>query len=232
MYKKAVILLSGGLDSSTVLAMVNKENYEIHGLSFNYCQNNVIEVEKIKKFVRDYNIHSHKIIDLDLSVFRISSLVNQELDVPKYSNAKEVGSSIPNTYVPARNTIFLSYALGYAETVGASNIFIGAHASDSANYPDCRPEYIKSFENMANLATKQGIEGHKIKICAPLLRMSKSDIVKEGLALSVNYANTISCYDPSAEGEACGGCLACNIRLEAFKDNAVSDPAEYINNLQ
>ncbi|MGC0371874.1 MAG: hypothetical protein DGJ47_000575 [Rickettsiaceae bacterium] len=227
MQKKAVILVSGGLDSSTVLAMLDKKGYEIHALSFNYSQNNVVELKKIKEFLKGYNVVQHKIINFDLSLFSTSALTSKQTKVPKYKNSKEVGNAVPVTYVPARNTIFLSVALGYAETIGASDIFLGTHASDSANYPDCRPEYIKSFESMANLATKQGVEGNKININAPLIDMSKSEIVKKGLKLGVDYSKTISCYDPTDEADSCGECLACRIRQDAFAANNVPDPTTY-----
>lgn len=225
--RKAVVLVSGGLDSSTVLAMLNKLNYEIYALSFNYAQNHIIEIKKIQKFIKNYNVVEHRIINLDLSAFRSSALINKDMDIPKYSSRNEVKSNIPVTYVPARNTIFLSYALGYAEVVGSSEIFIGAHKSDADNYPDCRLEFLKSYEEMANLATKAGVEGAKITINAPLIKMTKAEVVKTGLELGVDYTNTISCYDP-VEENSCGKCLACTIRLEAFKLNNISDPITYV----
>lgn len=228
MKKKVVVLVSGGLDSSTVLAMLEKENVEIYAVSFYYAQNHSIEIAKIKNFIKNYNVIGHKVINIDLSAFNTTALVNQDLDVPKYDSAKEIGDKIPVTYVPARNTIFLSYALGYAEVIGASDIYIGAHMTDSANYPDCRPEYLKSFEAMANLATKAGVEGQKINIHAPLIKMSKSEIVATGLKLGVDYSSTISCYDPDREGRSCGQCHACLVRVTAFEDNNRKDPIEYI----
>ncbi|MDP4709251.1 MAG: 7-cyano-7-deazaguanine synthase QueC [Rickettsiaceae bacterium] len=226
--KKAVILVSGGVDSSTVLAMIKKEGFDIYALSFNYAQNHVIELNKIKQFIAKYNVKEHRIVDLDLSAFTSSALVSGGGDVPKYKTADDLGNNIPVTYVPARNTIFLSYALGYAEVVGANNIFIGAHSTDSANYPDCRSEYIKSYEKMANLATKAGVEGEKISIIAPLIKMSKSEIVAEGIKLGVNYSDTISCYDPTSDGNSCAKCHACLTRLKAFKDNHLEDPIAYV----
>lgn len=195
--KKAVILVSGGIDSSTVLAMVQKMGYEIYAISFNYSQRNKVELEKIKELIKDYNVKKHKIIKIDLASFGGSALTDNKIEVPKYENHSDLGDDIPVTYVPARNTIFLSYALGFAEVIGAYDIFLGVHASDYANYPDCRPEYIKAFEKLANLATAIGVEGKKLTIHAPLINMTKSQIVKTGLELGVNYAKTISCYDRS-----------------------------------
>lgn len=228
MNKKAVVLVSGGVDSSTVLAMLEKENFDIYALSFNYAQNHVIELNKIKKFITKYNVKDHRIIDLDLSAFNSSALVADDIDVPKYKTANDLGNKIPVTYVPARNTIFLSYALGYAEVIGAHDIFIGAHSTDSANYPDCRIEYLESYEKMANLATKAGVEGQKISITAPLIKMSKTEIVAEGLKLGVDYATTISCYDPTEAEESCAKCHACLTRLKAFADNKIEDPIAYV----
>jgi len=226
--KKAVILVSGGVDSSTVLAMIKDMDYEIHALSFNYSQRNQIEVQKIKELVKDYDVKQHKIINIDLASFGGSSLTDNSIKVPKYENPSDLGDDIPVTYVPARNTIFLSYSLGFAEVIGAYDIFLGVHASDYANYPDCRPEYIEAFDKLANLATAIGVEGKKITIHAPLINMTKMQIVKLGLELGVNYAKTISCYDPSDDGLSCGLCHACLIRISAFKNNSVSDPIEYV----
>lgn len=225
--KKAVVLVSGGLDSSTVLAMLDKQGFEIYAMSFNYAQNHVVELEKIQQFIKKYNVKEHRVVKLDLSAFR-SALVSNDIDVPKYSDSSELGDDIPVTYVPARNTILLSYALGYAETIGASDIFLGTHMTDSANYPDCRAEYLESYERMANLATKAGVEGQKISIIAPLIKMSKTEIVTAGLELGVDYSNTISCYDPTKDGKSCGKCHACLVRLDAFKNNNTTDPIAYV----
>lgn len=225
--KKAVVLVSGGLDSSTVLAMLDKQGFEIYAMSFNYAQNHVVELEKIQQFIKKYNVKEHRVVKLDLSAFR-SALVSNDIDVPKYSDSSELGDDIPVTYVPARNTILLSYALGYAETIGASDIFLGTHMTDSANYPDCRAEYLESYEKMANLATKAGVEGQKISIIAPLIKMSKTEIVAAGLELGVDYSNTISCYDPTKDGKSCGKCHACLVRLDAFKNNNTTDPIAYV----
>ena len=226
--KKAVVLVSGGLDSSTVLAMLDKDGYEIYALSFNYSQTHLVEIAKIKSFITNYSVKAHQVINLDLSAFSSSALIDKAIKVPKYLNASEIGDNIPVTYVPARNTIFLSYALGYAEVVGALDIFIGAHMTDSANYPDCRPEYLKSFEAMANLATKLGVEGNKVNINAPLINMSKAEIVAKGLELGVDYSQTISCYDPTPSAVSCGKCHACLVRLEAFETNGQVDRIQYV----
>ena len=226
--KKAVVLVSGGVDSSTVLAMVRKMNFEIYALSFNYMQRHNIELDKIKKFIKNYDVIQHKIIDIDLKSFRGSALTDDNLSVPKYGDASELQEEIPITYVPARNTIFLSYALGFAEVIGSTDIFIGVHATDYSNYPDCRPEYIKSFEEMANLATKIGVEGDRIKIHAPIINMTKTQIVRIGLDHGIDYSQTISCYDPSQEGDSCGKCLACLVRLKAFAENNMIDPIPYL----
>ncbi len=226
--KKAVVLVSGGLDSSTVLAMLDKDGYEIYALSFNYSQTHLVEIAKIKSFITNYSVKAHQVINLDLSAFSTSALIDKAIKVPKYLSASEIGDKIPVTYVPARNTIFLSYALGYAEVVGALDIFIGAHMTDSANYPDCRPEYLKSFEAMANLATKLGVEGNKVNINAPLINMSKAEIVTKGLELGVDYSETISCYDPTPSAVSCGKCHACLVRLEAFETNGQVDRIQYV----
>lgn len=226
--KKAVILVSGGADSSTILAMLKKMQYEIYALSFNYNQRNKIELQKIKELVEEYNVKQHKIIEIDLRSFGGSALTDAHIDVPKYHNIDNLPINTPITYVPARNTIFLSYALGFAEIISAQDIFIGVHTSDSANYPDCRLEYIKSFEAMANLATKTSVSGNKITIHTPLIDMTKAQIIKTGLSLGVDYKNTISCYDPTDDGLSCGTCLSCIIRIDAFKKNNVQDPIKYI----
>ncbi len=222
--KKAVILVSGGADSATVLAIMKKQGYEIHAISFNYGQRNNAELRKVKELVKEYNVKQHKIINIDLRAFGGSALTDDNIKVPHYHDAKELPEDVPVTYVPARNTIFLSYALGFAEVISAKDIFIGVHTSDSANYPDCRPEYIKSFEAMANLATNIG----GVTIHTPLIDMTKDQIIRTGLELGVDYKNTISCYDPSEDDLSCGTCLACTIRLDAFKKNNVQDPINYI----
>lgn len=224
---KAVILVSGGADSSTVLAMVKNMKYEIYALTVNYQQRNNAELDKISQLIQEYNVVEHKIINIDLRLFGGSALTDEKIDVPQYVHGSDLKNSIPVTYVPARNTIFLSYALCYAEVIRARDIFIGVHTSDSADYPDCRPQYIESFQKMANLATGIGVGGQKITIHAPLINMTKAQIIGIGLELGVNYANTISCYDPKDNGLSCGVCLACTIRLDAFKKNNVQDPIKY-----
>lgn len=228
--KKAVVLVSGGVDSSTVLTLVSKQGYEIYAISFDYGQKQVIELQKVKQLIKNYNVKEHKIITIDLKSFG-SALVNDDIDVPKYEQEVDLGNEIPLTYVPARNTIFLSYALGFAETKEANDIFIGIHATDSPNYPDCRPEYIKSFEVMANLATSSGINGNKITIHAPLIDMTKTEIVRLGLKMGVDYSSTISCYDPTPVGESCGKCLACLVRIKAFEENGLKDPILYLKQI-
>lgn len=229
MVKKAVILVSGGIDSSTVLAMVARQGYEIYALSFNYQQRHMIELEKIRQFIKDYPVKEHCIVNIDLRSFGGSALTDEAIDVPTYRQASELSDDIPITYVPARNTIFLSYALGFAEVKGADDIFLGVHSTDYSNYPDCRYEYIKSFEAMANLATGRAVKGDQIKIHAPLINVTKSEIVAMGLKMKVDYSLTISCYNPTSAGESCGKCLACLVRLEAFENNGLKDPVMYVD---
>lgn len=225
--KKALALVSGGADSATVLAMITKMNYQIYVISFNYSQRNIIELSKVRDLVKNYKIEQHKIINIDLASFGGSALTSNEISVPKYQNHLDLQDNIPVTYVPARNTIFLSYALGFAEIIGAADIFLGVHATDYGNYPDCRPEYIAAFENLANLATASGVEGKRITIHAPLINMTKGQIIKTGLELGVDYSKTISCYDPSEDGISCGRCHSCLLRLRAFEENKVADPINY-----
>ncbi|WP_347939014.1 7-cyano-7-deazaguanine synthase QueC [Rickettsia oklahomensis] len=226
--KKSVNLVSGGADSATVLAIAQKMGYEIYAMSFNYGQRNNAELRKVRELVKEYKIKQHKIVDIDLRAFGGSALTDNNISVPHYYSVNALPADVPVTYVPARNTIFLSYALGFAEVIGAKDIFIGVHTSDSANYPDCRHEYIKSFEEMANLATNMGVQGKKITIHTPLIDMTKEQIIRTGLELGVDYKNTISCYEPTADHLSCGTCLACMIRLDAFKKNNVQDPIKYI----
>lgn len=227
--KKAVILVSGGVDSSTVLALVESKNYEIHALSFNYAQKQVVELQKVQEVIKRYKVKEHRIIKVDFGAITGSALTDNNVTVPNYEKASDVGDEIPVTYFPARNTIFLSYALGYAESIGSNDIFLGVHSTDHSNYPDCRAEYIKSFEAMANLATAAGVNGNKLTIHAPLINMTKTEIVAMGLAMGVDYSNTISCYDPNVSGHSCGKCLACLVRIRAFEENKMPDPILYVN---
>ena len=217
-----IVLLSGGLDSSTVLAIANQK-FTVHTLSFDYGQRHKFELKSVEKIVNHFNINNHKTITIDLAQFGKSALTDN-IDVPK--NA-EIGKEIPITYVPVRNTIFLSYALAYAEVSKIYDIFIGVNALDYSGYPDCRPEYIESFEKMANLATKFTQEHKKIKIHTPLIDLTKSDIIIKGTELGVDYSITHSCYDPSVDGLACGECDACILRKKGFLEAEISDPTIY-----
>ncbi len=225
--RKAVLLISGGLDSATVLEMVKAEGYEVHALSFSYGQRHSVELESVKKILARSPVKSHQLVQLDLRAFGGSALT-ADIDVPKKDQFEGLSQDVPITYVPARNTIFLSFALSFAETIGAFDIFIGANAIDYSNYPDCRPDYILAFEKMANLATAVATEGKgTFKVHAPLMQMTKADIIRKGLSLGVDYSVTNSCYDPSSEGLACGKCDACHLRLKGFQENHIQDPAAY-----
>lgn len=228
--EKFIILLSGGLDSSTMLGILKSKGVEIYALTFKYGQKNYREVELAKKIAKLYEVKEHKIVDIDLSVFENSALTSNT-EVPKNSyNAKETLIT-PITYVPGRNTIFLSIALAYAETIKSYDIFIGVNTEDYSGYPDCRIEYIKSFEQTANLASAYiKNTNKKIKIHTPLMNLKKKEIISKGIDLGVDYSLTISCYDPDQEGESCGECDSCIIRLEAFSSNASKDPIKYKNN--
>jgi len=219
---KAVILLSGGLDSSTALAMAKDQGYECYALSFNYGQRHAAELDAAAKVVNAFNVIEHKTIDLDLTQIGGSALTDNNIDVPESAT-----DGIPVTYVPARNTIFLSYALAWAEVLEINNIFIGVNAVDYSGYPDCRPEYIQAFERMANLATKAGVEGTKLTIHTPLINLSKADIILLGNKLNVDYALTISCYQVDKDGGACGVCDSCRFRKEGFENAGVTDPTHY-----
>ncbi len=225
MTNKAVILLSGGLDSSTVLAIAKNKNFECYALTVNYGQRHTIEIENAKIIAENFSVKQHKIVNLDMRWIGGSALTSN-IPVPK--NRKEDGS-VPITYVPARNTIMLSLALGWAEVIDAHDIFIGVNAVDYSGYPDCRPEFIKSFEKTANLATREGVEGRLFKIHAPLIEMSKAEIIKTGVDIGVDYSMTISCYDPDEKGKACGKCDACKLRREGFLQAKIPDQTIYIN---
>jgi 7-cyano-7-deazaguanine synthase len=228
MDRPAIVLLSGGLDSTTVLAIAKDQGFTPYALSFRYGQRHSIELEAAQRVAQAQGVARHVIADIDLRVFGGSALT-ADIEVPKHeslADVEEVG--VPITYVPARNTIFLSFALAFAETVGASDIFTGVTAVDYSGYPDCRPEYMEAFATMANLATKAGVEGtSKITLHSPLIALSKADIVREGLRLGVDYSLTSSCYDPDEQGWACGKCDTCLLRLKGFAEAGVSDPVQY-----
>lgn len=223
--KKAVCLISGGLDSSVTTHIAKKEGYEIYALSFNYGQRHKKEIDSSKNIANSVKSKKHIIFDLDLRKFGGSSLTEKNKDLEKDHNLDEIGKSIPSTYVPARNTVFLSIALAYAEAIDADAVFIGATSTDYSGYPDCRPEYIEAFQKMADLATKRGVQGKPIRIEAPLLYMSKSEIIKKGKKLGVPFEKTWSCY--SGKDRACGRCDSCLLRLKGFKEAGLKDPIEY-----
>lgn len=229
MSKKAVVLLSGGLDSTTTLAIAHDEGYDTYAMSFRYGQRHTVELQCATNIAKALGVKQHIVVDIDLRTFGSSALTETDIEVPKDRSDSEMGNSIPITYVPARNTIFLSYALAYAEVLVADTIFIGANAIDYSGYPDCRPEYIDAYETMANLATQVGVEGKtKLRIRAPLIDKTKAEIIQIGAALGVDYSLTLSCYDPDAEGSACGGCDSCLLRKRGFKEAGIPDPTPYI----
>lgn len=224
---KAVVLLSGGLDSTTTLAIAKSQGFDVYALSFRYGQRHKVELEAARQTARYFQAAKHLIMDIDLRLFGGSALTDN-IEVPKNRQAGEINKAIPVTYVPARNTIFLSFALAWAEILGSEDIFIGANVLDYSGYPDCRPEYLAAFERMANLATKAGVEGRqKLKVHTPLIQMTKAQIIKKGLELGVDFSLTHSCYDPYETGEACGRCDSCRLRLKGFREAGVSDPAKY-----
>ncbi|MCF6216772.1 MAG: 7-cyano-7-deazaguanine synthase QueC [Emcibacter sp.] len=225
--KKAVLLLSGGLDSTTCAAIAKTQGFDVVGLSFDYGQRHTIELKAAARVAKVMGLTHHVTAKIDLRIFGGSALT-ADIDVPKSRSGTEITSDIPVTYVPARNTIFLSFALAFAETQGARDIFIGVNALDFSGYPDCRPDYIKAYEVMANLATKSGVEGGgDLKIHTPLIDMTKADIVRKGLELGVDYSLTTSCYDPDENGLSCGQCDACHLRLKGFREAGHSDPVAY-----
>ncbi len=225
--KKAVVLLSGGLDSATVVAMVKDQGFNVYALSFSYGQRHSVELTAAKNIAQNLSAREHKTATLDLRIFGGSALTG-DIEVPKDRAENDMAGDIPVTYVPARNTIFLSFALAYAETVGAKDIFIGVNALDYSGYPDCRPDYIAAFENMANLATKAGVtDVARIKIQTPLIDMTKAEIIQVGISLGVDYGKTISCYDPDTQGKACGHCDSCLLRKKGFAQANVADPTVY-----
>lgn len=223
--KPGVVLLSGGLDSTTVLAVARDEGYEPYALSFRYGQRHSVELEAARRVAASHGVARHVVADIDLRVFGGSALTD-DIDVPRRDSADQLGDEIPVTYVPARNTVFLSFALAWAETVRSSDVFIGVNALDYSGYPDCRPEYIEAFERMANLATKAGVEGRqRLKIHAPLIDLTKAQIIERGRALGVDYSLTHSCYDPDPAGRACGQCDSCLLRRRGFAELGLEDPA-------
>ncbi|MBS1789683.1 MAG: 7-cyano-7-deazaguanine synthase QueC [Acidobacteria bacterium] len=224
---KAIALLSGGLDSTTTLAIAKNQGYEIYALTFRYGQRHEFEIEAAKKIAKQFGVSQHVIAQIDLRAFGGSALTS-DIDLPKGRSIAEMSHGIPVTYVPARNTIFLSFALAWAEVLEVNDVFIGINALDYSGYPDCRPEYIEAYQNMANLATKAGVEGRQqLKIHTPLIYLTKAEIIRRGGELGVDYSMTSTCYDPSANGEACGQCDACLLRLKGFAENGISDPARY-----
>jgi len=224
---RAVVLLSGGVDSTTTLAIARQRGFETCALTFRYGQRHAVEVEAARRVAAALGAARHEIVDIDLATFGGSALT-ADIDVPKDRTAAQIGHGIPVTYVPARNTIFLSYALAWAEVLGAQDIFLGVNALDYSGYPDCRPEYIGAFERMANLATKACVEnGLKLTIHTPLIHLTKAEIVAEGIALGVDFSLTVSCYDPTPEGAACGRCDACALRRRGFEQAGLPDPTRY-----
>ena len=227
MSRKAVVLLSGGLDSTTVLAVAREQGFEPSAISFRYGQRHVVELEAARRVAKAAGVERHVVCDIDLRVFGGSALT-AEVDVPKHVSADELSDEeIPITYVPARNTVFLSFALAYAEVMGSTDIFIGVNALDYSGYPDCRPEYIAASEQMANLATRAGVEGNELKIHTPLISLTKAETVQLGTRLGVDYSLTLSCYDPDAEGRSCGHCDSCLLRLRGFAEAGLADPVMY-----
>jgi 7-cyano-7-deazaguanine synthase len=224
---KAVVLLSGGMDSATTAAIARSQGLDLHALTFRYGQRHAAELEAARRVASHLGIRRHVVLDIDLRPFGGSALTGG-LEVPKDTPLEQIGRRIPVTYVPARNTIFLAFAVGWAEVLGASDIFMGANAMDYSGYPDCRPEYIEAFQRMANLATRAGVEeGRRLTIHTPLIELSKWEIVQRGLALGVDYGITLTCYDPAPDGAACGRCEACILRLKGFREAGVEDPAPY-----
>jgi 7-cyano-7-deazaguanine synthase len=226
--KRAVVLLSGGLDSATTLAIARDAGFQCFAMSFQYGQRHRVELERARDLASAMGVAKHTVVEIDLRTFGGSALTSSDLAVPKNRKASEIGTEIPVTYVPARNTIFLSFALAWAEVLLANDIFIGVNALDYSGYPDCRPEFLSAFQAMARLATRQGIELGGVRINAPLISWSKSRIIQEGLARGVDYRLTSSCYDPSPTGVACGACDACLLRLKGFEELGAADPIPYV----
>lgn len=224
--KNAIILLSGGLDSATALAIAKDQGYACHAISFDYGQKQRVELQAAANLASEMDAASHRTVRVDLGAFGGSALTDDAMTVPKDREDEEIsGGGIPVTYVPARNTVFLSYALGLAEVLNAHDIFIGVNAVDYSGYPDCRPEFVEAFQTLANLATKAGVEGNTITVHAPLIDLTKPQIIELGLSLGVDYAKTHTCYDPTEQGKPCEHCDACHLRIEAFKSLGMVDPA-------
>ena len=224
---KAVVLLSGGLDSSTTAAIARDQGYEIYAISFRYGQRHEFELNAAQSVALATGVSRHEIVDIDLGRL-VGSALTSDIDVPKHDAVDEIPDSVPVTYVPARNTVFLSYALGWSEELGSSDIFLGVNAVDYSSYPDCRPEFLAAFETMANLATKRGVvDGEHINIHAPLIDLTKAEIISKGISLGVDYGLTTSCYDPPAPSVSCGRCDACLLRLRGFAENGLVDPIAY-----
>jgi 7-cyano-7-deazaguanine synthase len=225
--KQAVVLLSGGLDSATVAAIAANEGYAVNALSFSYGQRHSFELEAAKRVAQSLHVAQHRVANIDLRAFGGSALTD-DIAVPKGRSSDEMEHGIPITYVPARNTIFLSFALAWAEVLGSQDIFIGVNALDYSGYPDCRPEYILAYEQMANLATKAGVEGRqKLTVHAPLMHLTKAQIIQRGMELGVDYSLTSSCYDPAGDGKPCGQCDSCLLRRKGFGENGIEDPLPY-----
>lgn len=223
---KAVVLLSGGLDSATVLAIAKSEGFDCYALSFDYGQRHAVELDAARRLATTLGAAEHRIAHIDLRIFGGSALT-ADIDVPKHSSPAPAGQEIPITYVPARNTIFLSFALAWAEVLGAGDIFIGVNALDYSGYPDCRPEYIQAFQHMATLATRAGVQGAPLRIHTPLIQLTKAQIIRRGTALGVDFALTTSCYDPSPDALACGACDSCFLRHKGFLEAGLPDPTRY-----
>ena len=224
--KKAVVLVSGGLDSATTLAIAKNEGFDIYAISFDYGQRHHFELEAARRVCESQGVSELVVFKVDTSIFRGSALTN-DIPVPHNRDESQMADGIPVTYVPARNTIFLSVGLGLAESVGANDLFIGVNAVDYSGYPDCRPEFIKAFEDMANLATKAGVEGQRLNVHTPLIRLTKAEIIQRGVALGVDYGLTHSCYDPLPDGTSCGECDSCQLRLRGFREAGFADPIRY-----
>lgn len=225
--RKAVVLLSGGLDSSTTLAIAREAGFALYAMTFRYGQRHAVELEAARRVARRFKVLQHQIVEIDLRAFGGSALTGDQ-EVPRDRSAEDMSHGIPITYVPARNTIFLSFALAWAEVLGSDDIFIGVNAVDYSGYPDCRPAYIAAFQQMARLATRAGVEqGRLLTIHTPLIDLSKADIIRRGLSLGVDYSMTVTCYDPAATGVACGHCDACLLRLKGFQEAGAADPAAY-----